>query len=139
MSGIAKSVSLRSADVEHWSAGTRVEVSWLLERHDGSGGAYRASDVTVVVFPDTRVPLRGIDIHLLERDPRTGVLVSDIRRRLTPRGNGYETVFDWNSSARIPEQELHVSLETELLGESDVRLKDPISRRFNFLVKLAGD
>jgi hypothetical protein len=138
MAGIAQSVSLRSADVAHWSAGTRVEVSWLLERFEGSGGAYRAHDVTIAVYPDSRVPLRGIDIHLLERDPRTGMVVSDIRRRLTPKGSGYETVFDWNSSTRIPEQELHVSLEAELLGESDVRLQDPISRRFNFLVTLAG-
>jgi hypothetical protein len=138
MSGTSKAVSLQSADIDHWSGGTRVALSWTLEHPAEPDGAYRAKNVTITVHPNPGVILRGVEIHLLERDPRTGVLVSDIRRHLAWNGAAYATSFDWTSLPRIPEQELHVALKSSLADEPDARLKDPISRRFNFLVSLGA-
>ena len=137
MPGIDKSVWLKSGDVNHWSHGTRVDVTWNLELL-GTAGAYRANQVKIVVHPNAAVQLQSVEIHLLEKHPDSGQLWSDIRRRLTQNGSRYETVFDWNSFVHIPEQELHVALKPGLLGEPEVRLKDPISRRFNFLISLPG-
>ncbi|MEP7311191.1 MAG: hypothetical protein ABI859_01295 [Pseudomonadota bacterium] len=138
MTGIDKFVWLKSGDSNHWSHGTRVDVSWTYQTLGTDDGAYRANNVKVVVHPNPTVRVQAVDIHLLEKHPHTGQLCSDIRRRLTPNGSRFETVFDWNSFLHIPEQELHVALRPNLANEPEVRLKDPISRRFNFLLSFAA-
>lgn len=138
MPGIDKYVWLKSGANHHWSDGTRVDVTWNYEPLDPADGSYRANHVRILVHPNPEVILRSVEIHLLERLPATGSVWSDIRRTLAWNGASYETVFDWYSALRIPEQELHVALRSNSLDEPDVRLKDPISRRFNFLISLAG-
>jgi hypothetical protein len=138
MAGVAKSVQLKSCEGNGSADGTRVDVSWTLERSGDAQRTYRARDVRIVVHADPAIAWRAVDIHLLERHPRTGLVWSDIRRTLESNGAGQETVFDWHSSGAIPEQELHVALKPVHGEEPEIRLQDPISRRFNFLIALGG-
>ena len=138
MPGIDKYVWLKSAVNHHWSDGTRVDLTWTYQAHGTAEGAYRASNVRILVHPNAGVILQAVEIHLLERVAASGMVWSDIRRTLAWNGAAYETVFDWHSSLQIPEQELHVALKSGSPYEPEVRLKDPISRRFNFLISLAG-
>jgi hypothetical protein len=133
-----KSVSLVSRGTHSWTDGTQIDVTWTCEFQGSLDGSYRASGVRILVRPAQSPQLESVAIHLLERHAHSGEIASEIRRRLDPVDGGYETVFDWNSTVSIPEQELHVALATAEPGEPTVKLKDPISRRFNFLLSFCG-
>lgn len=133
-----KSVLLISGDTQSWTDGTQVRVSWTCASLESPTDAYKAS-VRIAVLPSQLTPVKAIHIHLLERFPRSGVVSSDIRRRLARAGAVYQTRFDWNSTVNITQQELHISLtSTETDDEPVMMLKDPISKRFNFLLSFSG-
>jgi hypothetical protein len=133
-----RSVALVSGDTHNWADGTRIQVSWTYEFQGSRAGLYQASGVRILIRPAPSPELESVAIHLLERYAHSGEIASEIRRRLDPVEGGYETIFDWNSTVDIPEQELHVALTTAEPGEPTVKLKDPISRRFNFLFSFCG-
>jgi hypothetical protein len=133
-----KSALLISGDTGSWTDGTRIEVSWKYEILDSNSSAYKASAVRIAVYPPQLATVKAIEIHLLERWPRSGVVYSQLRGRLSRSGPAYATQFDWNSTLKIPQQELYVTLTTTQPDEPVMMLKDSLSKRFSFLLSFPG-
>lgn len=135
VAGEERSLTLVSGETTSWTDRTIVDVTWTCFFLGDDAGTYKASPVKVAVYPPSH-RVTGVDIQLVERHGRSGTVARSETFRLQPNGSSFDCEFEWTSTAAVPEQELSVRLLTDEPAEPEMLLKDPISRRRNFLLAL---
>ncbi len=136
--GQQRSASLRSGGSTSWTDGTEVEINWTYFFIGGRAGFYKASPVLIRVRPSSTKHVAAISVRVLERFRRSGMPAKDESFQLHRKDGHYECQFDWESTVNNPEQEVTILLTTSDPHEPTMRLRDPVSRRTNFLISFSG-
>jgi len=138
MPGRDRNVTLISGDTHSWTDGSAVRIAWTYEFLGGHAGLYRAAVKVVISLHDPE-DVRSVGLQVLERYQRSGTVAKELTRQLTGSGPVFQTEFDWDSTVNNPAQEVIVTVNTGSSDEPEMILKDPISRRYNFLISFSSD
>ncbi|MEH1969488.1 hypothetical protein [Nostoc sp.] len=123
------------------TAGAVIELDWQYTFLGGRGGFYSASPLRISVTPAHPDLVDNIKVKLVEPNGRTGALDKEENVTLDRENDKYVGQITWDSTTNNPYQELSVLFEnrSNSANFSPSLLKDPISKRFNFLISLHSE
>lgn len=138
LGGEERLVILKSGGTTSWTDGTVVEIRWTFHFEGSRAGSYTAAPVAVLVRPSNAQLVTGGAVQVLERILRSGVVAQKREFPLEMKENSLQCAFEWHSTVNVPEQEISVQLRSNDSVEPTMFLRDPISRRTNFVIAFSG-
>jgi hypothetical protein len=132
-----RSVTLVSNGTGTWTDGTVIDLHWTYIFLGGRAGLYKAYPVNIEIRLPSEQIVSAVYMHILERAPRSGKVLKEEHFQFQLLQPAILCKFHWDSTVDIPEQEVTFSVATNDRYDSNVLLRDPISRRRNFLISLS--
>ena len=133
-----KSCRIVSNGAGNWTDGLAVDIEWTFVFRGSRAGLYDAAGIAVTLTPPAGPRLLSAQLHIVERAPSSGTIEKEERFDLYQQGPGWRCGFDWSSTVNNPEQELEISIVVDDQYQPQVLLRDPLSRRRNFLMSFSA-
>ncbi|MDZ8109729.1 MAG: hypothetical protein RM338_29460 [Nostoc sp. DedQUE12a] len=124
-----------------FTAGAVIELDWQYTFLGSRAGLYSASPLRISVTPAHPDLVDSIKVKLVEPNRLTGALDKEENVTLDRENDKYVGEITWNSTTNNPYQELSVLFESpsDRANLPASLLKDPIGKRFNFLISLHSE
>lgn len=122
----------------YFTAGAVIDLDWQYTFLGGRNGAYSASPLYITVTPARPDLVDRVKVKVVEPHRLTGALSKEENLTLDRENDQYVGQISWNSTTNNRYQELSILFERANDSDSlsPSLLKDPISKRFNFLISL---
>lgn len=116
--------------------GTTLDLNWTYQFEGSRAGSFEAKDGRIEITFAGQEPVLAVSGTLMERSAPTGVPHQVQILQFARHNDIYWTQFTWSSLTEFSEQELAVTVYTSGPYAPKVRLRDPASRRTDFLLSL---
>jgi hypothetical protein len=132
-----RSVTLVSNGTGTWTDGTVIDLHWTYIFLGGRAGLYKAYPINVEIKLPSEQIVSSVFMNILERAPRSGTILKEEHFQFQLLQPTILCKFQWDSTIDVPEQEITFIITVHNSYDSSILLRDPISRRRNFLVSFS--